>query len=316
MEIDIEKIIANMPKDVILNIMRNNVEKNCETMFKLSYNWRKQHKATNEKIDFAYYMFQQHLANMRAILELSNGIEIYSNHPETKVIEPTTIISIVRSVYERMFIFHCIYVLPETEIEQDILFYLWIIKGLKNRQVGYIPQEFNEKKEREGDEINKIIDKIKDYSNRLNIIQEAKDKIIGYAKNKSLTPKGYKYIKNANHVIIDFEEISLSKASIELMGENFPPIYNYFSMHSHPSYLGTLQFSQLFDKEVNKDFMRTLIVSIALFQGKIISDFVNSVEGVKEIFETLPKEEQENCRLNNQIVQSFKKSNEEEQEDS
>ena len=54
MEIDIEKIIANMPKDVILNIMRNNVEKNCETMFKLSYNWRKQHKATNEKIDFAY----------------------------------------------------------------------------------------------------------------------------------------------------------------------------------------------------------------------------------------------------------------------
>ena len=38
MENDIEKIIANMPKDVILNIMRNNVEKNCETMFKLSYN--------------------------------------------------------------------------------------------------------------------------------------------------------------------------------------------------------------------------------------------------------------------------------------
>lgn len=100
------------------------------------------------------------------------------------------------------------------------------------------------------------------------------------------------------------------------MGTTFPPIYNYFSMHSHPSYLGTLQFSQLFDKEVNKDFMRTLIVSIALFQGKIISDFVNSVEGVKEIFETLPKEEQENCRMNNQIFQSLKESNEVEQEDS
>ena len=100
------------------------------------------------------------------------------------------------------------------------------------------------------------------------------------------------------------------------MGENFPPIYNYFSMHTHSSYLGTLQFSQLFDKEVNKDFMQTLIVSIALFQGKIISDFVKSVGGVKEIFETLPKEEQENCRLNNQIFQSFKKSNEEGQEDS
>lgn len=316
MEIDIEKIIANMPKDVILNIMRNNVEKNCETMFKLSYNWRKQHKATNEKIDFAYYMFQQHLANMRAILELSNGIEIYSNHPETKVIEPTTIISIVRSVYERMFIFHCIYVLPETEIEQDILFYLWIIKGLKNRQVGYVPQEFKEKKRKERAEINQLIAQIKDLSNRLNIIPDAINKIVDSAIDKSLTPKGYKYIKDANHVIIDFKEISLSKASIELMGENFPPIYNYFSMHTHSSYLGTLQFSQLFDKEVNKDFMQTLIVSIALFQGKIISDFVNSVEGVKEIFETLPKEEQENCRMNNQIFLSFKKSNEEEQEDS
>ena len=314
MEIDIEKIIANMPK--ILNIMRNNVEKNCETMFKLSYNWRKQHKATNEKIDFAYYMFQQHLANMRAILELSNGIEIYSNHPETKVIEPTTIISIVRSVYERMFIFHCIYVLPETEIEQDILFYLWIIKGLKNRQKGYVPQEFKEKKRKERAEINQLIAQIKDLSNRLNIIPDAINKIVNSAIDKSLTPKGYKYIKDTNHVIIDFKEISLSKASIELMGEKFPPIYNYFSMHTHPSYLGTLQFSQLFDKEVNKDFMQTLIVSIALFQGKIISDFVNSVEGVKEIFETLPKEEQENCRMNNQIFQSLKESNEVEQEDS
>lgn len=215
-----------------------------------------------------------------------------------------------------MFIFHCIYVLPETEIEQDILFYLWIIKGLKNRQKGYVPQEFKEKKRKERAEINQLIAQIKDLSNRLNIIPDAINKIVNSAIDKSLTPKGYKYIKDANHVIIDFKEISLSKASIELMGEKFPPIYNYFSMHTHPSYLGTLQFSQLFDKEVNKDFMQTLIVSIALFQGKIISDFVNSVEGVKEIFETLPKEEQENCRMNNQIFQSLKESNEVEQEDS
>lgn len=309
MEIDIEQLIANLPKDEILGIMRNNVEKNCETIYNLSYNWRKQHKATSEKIDYAYYMFQQHLANMRAILELSKGIEIYPNHPYTKVIEPTTIISIVRSVYERMFIFHCIYVLPETEIEQDILFYLWIIKGLNNRQGGYVPQEFQEKQRKEKAEIVQLIGKIKTLSNRLNITPKAKAKIMGYAKDKSLTPKGYKFVKNNNHVIVDFEEISLSKASIELLGAKFPPIYKYLSLHSHPSYLGTLQFSQLFDKDANKDFMQTLLVSISLFQGKIISDFVNSIEGVKEIFETLPKEEQEYCKYKKEIYQSIKESN-------
>lgn len=309
MEIDIQQLIANVSKDEILDFMRNNVEKNCETMFKLSYNWRKLHKASSKKINYAYYMFQQHLANMRTILDLSKGIEIYTNHPETNVIEPTTIISIVRSVYERMFIFHCIYVLPETEIEQDILFHLWIIKGLNNRQGGYVPREFEEKQRKEKAEIVQLIGKIKDLTNRLNITQKAKAKILGYAKDKSLTPKGYKYIKDNNHTIVDFEEISLSKASKELLGTKFPPIYKYLSMHSHPSYLGTMQFSQLFDKEVNKDFMQTLIVSIALFQGKIISDFVNSVEGVKEIFETLPKEEQENCRIYKQIFQSIKEKN-------
>ena len=113
MEENINKIIANMSKDEQLNIMRKEVEHGCKIMFNLSYNWRLKYKNTNEKENFAFYMFQQQLASIRSILELSMGINIYSGQINNKAIEPTSIVSIVRSIYERMFIFHCIYVLPE-----------------------------------------------------------------------------------------------------------------------------------------------------------------------------------------------------------
>ena len=158
MEENINKIIANMSKDEQLNIMRKEVEHGCKIMFNLSYNWRLKYKNTNEKENFAFYMFQQQLASIRSILELSMGINIYSGQINNKAIEPTSIVSIVRSVYERMFIFHCIYVLPETREEQDIFFFIWLIKGLKNRQNIEPTEQYKENQMKEKEEINKAIE--------------------------------------------------------------------------------------------------------------------------------------------------------------
>lgn len=305
---NISNIIANMSKDELLNIMRKEVEHGCKIMFNLSYNWRLKYKNTNEKENFAFYMFQQQLVNIKSILELSMGIDIYSGQTENKVIEPTSIISVVRSVYERMFIFHCIYVLPETREEQDIFFYIWLIKGLKNRQNIEATEQYKEKQLKEKEEIENEIEKIQIITNSLNIKRKAKEKILKIANDKDLTPKGYKFIKNSNNKIVGIKKISLSGASNELFGKNFPPIYRFFSMHTHPSYLGTLQFSQLFDGKEDKSFMLILLKSIALFQGKIIHDFVSTIEGAKEIYNNLPSEDRDYCDMICRSIGNIKES--------
>ena len=308
MKENISNIIANMSKDELLNIMRKEVEHGCKIMFNLSYNWRLKYKNTNEKENFAFYMFQQQLANIKSILELSMGIDIYPGQTENKVIEPTSIISVVRSVYERMFIFHCIYVLPETREEQDIFFYIWLIKGLKNRQNIEATEQYKEKQLKEKEEIENEIEKIQIRTNSLNIKRKAKEKILKIANDKDLTPKGYKFIKNSNNKIVGIKKISLSGASNELFGKNFPPIYRFFSMHTHPSYLGTLQFSQLFDGKEDKSFMLILLKSIALFQGKIIHDFVSTIEGAKEIYNNLPSEDRDYCDMICRSIGNIKES--------
>lgn len=308
MKENISNIIANMSKDELLNIMRKEVEHGCKIMFNLSYNWRLKYKNTNEKENFAFYMFQQQLVNIKSILELSMGIDIYSGQTENKVIEPTSIISVVRSVYERMFIFHCIYVLPETREEQDIFFYIWLIKGLKNRQNIEATEQYKEKQLKEKEEIENEIEKIQIITNSLNIKRKAKEKILEIANDKDLTPKGYKFIKNSNNKIVGIKKISLSGASNELFGKNFPPIYRFFSMHTHPSYLGTLQFSQLFDGKEDKSFMLILLKSIALFQGKIIHDFISTIEGAKEIYNNLPSEDRDYCDMICRSIGNIKES--------
>ena len=308
MKENISNIIANMSKDELLNIMRKEVEHGCKIMFNLSYNWRLKYKNTNEKENFAFYMFQQQLANIKSILELSMGIDIYPGQTENKVIEPTSIISVVRSVYERMFIFLCIYVLPETREEQDIFFYIWLIKGLKNRQNIEATEQYKEKQLKEKEEIENEIEKIQIITNSLNIKRKAKEKILEIANDEDLTPKGYKFIKNSNNKIVGIKKISLSGASKELFGKNFPPIYRFFSMHTHPSYLGTLQFSQLFDGKEDKSFMLILLKSIALFQGKIIHDFVSTIEGAKEIYNNLPSEDRDYCDMICRSIGNIKES--------
>lgn len=309
MEEDIYNTIANMSKDEQLNIMRERIEHGCKTMFYLSYNWRQKYKSKNEKDNFAFYMFQQQLVNIKSILELSKGIDIYPGQTGNKVIEPTSIVPIVRSIYERMFIFHCIYVIPETEVEKDILFYIWCIKGLRNRQkINAFEEENREKQKAEKQEITRLVKKIKKQANRLNITDDAKNEILKIANDENLTPKGYEFIKNSHNVIEDFKEISLSGASKKIFGNHFPPMYRFFSMHTHPSYLGTLQFSQLFDGNENKSFMLNLLTSIALFQGKIIHDFKSTIEGAKEIYNNLPSEDRDYCDMICRSIGNIKES--------
>ena len=311
MSIDTEQIVNNMSKDDLISVMEDILKRNCETMFQLTFQWAQTHKKNSEKTNFALYMIQQQIANIRSILKLTPGIQISEKIKDSVVIEPTSVVSLVRTMYERTFIFKSIYANPSSNEEQDILFNLWIIKGLKNRQgLKYIPSIYLSQQEKERQQIEACFNKIISILERLSITSETKDKIIEISRDKSLTPIGYKFIKDSTGKIIDFKKISLSSSSFELFGQKFPPLYKYLSIHAHPSYLGVLQFSQMFDEEEdNKDFLKTLLVCAGFCQGQMASDFISAISGAKEIFDSFEQEEINYLTLPSLMLEQLKRQN-------
>lgn len=294
MSIDNEQIVNNMSKDDFISLMEEIIEQNCKTMFQLTHQWSQIHCKTPPKNYFANCMMVQQIANARSILLLSDGIQLSTEKTNCLVIEPTSVVAIVRAMYERAFIFNNLYLSPSTKEEGEILYNIWTIKGLKNRQnIQNTPVKYIKQQEKAKLQIEECTHKIKTLLEKMDITPEAKKTIINITNNKSVTPKGYNFIKDEKDTIVNFEEISLSKGANILLGDNFPPLYRILSMHTHPSYLGVLQFSQMFDEnEKNKDFLKDLLVSTNLFLGQIAKDFITSIQGAKEIYETFNKEEQ------------------------
>lgn len=311
MSIDIEQIVNNMSKDGLISVMEDILKRNCETMFQLTFQWTQTHKKNSEKTNFALYMMQQQIANIRSILKLTPGIQISEKIKDSVVIEPTSVVALVRTMYERTFIFKSIYSDPSSNEEQDILFNLWIVKGLKNRQgIKYTPSMYLNQQEKEKQQIEECISKIHSILERLPITQKTKGKIIGISRDKNLTPKGYQFIKNSTGEICDFKEISLASSSFEMFGKKFPPLYRDLSLHAHPSYLGVLQFSQMFNEdEANKDFLKTLLVCAALCQGQMSADFLSAINGAKEIFDSFDKDDKDYLILPAYMVEQLKRQN-------
>ena len=65
------------------------------------------------------------------------------------------------------------------------------------------------------------------------------------------------------------------------------PTYRLLSIHGHPSYLGVLQFGQMFNNETDNEFLRTIITCACKLASTIAVDFRDHVIGADEIFANL-----------------------------
>ena len=279
-----EKVVIEITKDAEI-ILKNAIQKNCESIFNFFMEWRTTNDKSSEKDAIAQCMLQMILTNSKSILSLSEGIQLVPTKGK-KTVDPTSIIPILRSMYERTFIFHNIFVQPENETESNILLYLWQIRGLNNRQnLPFTPEEFEHKKEKEQVQIERLRSRIRGLLTELNITDLAKDKIDKIARSNSSNIYGYKYIKDEEGIILGMERISFSDSPKVLFGtDELYPLYTLLSFHSHPSYLGTLQFGQMFNNGYDTSMLIIILTNVIILQNFFIDDFCRVAKGAKEIW--------------------------------
>ena len=248
--------------------------------------WREEHSEQMDVNDaMSHCMLQMMMTKLRSLQVLAKGLPVLPNNPSSTIImDIPSMASIVRGIYEMAFIYHNIFISTENEQERDILLTLWKIRGFNNRQNLNPPEETNIRKEEdEKTYIDKLRHEIVLVLDKINILQSARRTIEKAANKDNSNICGYKFEKK-DSVIVSFKNIPFSDCEALFSHKYFNALYPYFSSQSHPSYLGVLQFGQMFNAEVDKDMAKTIIVSACICASKFTKDFCDVVaDGEKYI---------------------------------
>ncbi|MBQ8361345.1 MAG: hypothetical protein IJX44_05270 [Bacteroidaceae bacterium] len=248
----------------------------------------------DEEFAIAQCILQIAVCRIQSLLKLSSGICIVPNRKEISLLEPTSMVAILRSLYELVFIFRNIYIMTDNAYERRILLNIWQIRGYNNRQSQKaIPKkeefrsEYSKKQEEDKLHIEELKKAIEQNLTTLNITNGAKSQIRKIMNSGSSAINGYKFEKT-NEVISSFSKISLTD-SPEYLYENheLDIIYPLLSMYTHPSYLSVLQFGQMFNNNYNEDLLMTILKSACLLNVRIIHDFCQFIPVCQEYYKDI-----------------------------
>lgn len=291
---ELSELLNNV--DIQIDVVLRYVKSISDVMFNLFFNWRRTYSEKNvsEADAIAQCMMN---CKLQSFLKLSEGITIIPQNKSFMILDISSLTTIVRSMYELVFIFHNIYVEQKTEEEKNIVLYLWEIRGLNNRQgLSNVPEEYKEKEEREKKQIEELRGKIGKIINELNIIDEVKLQLERVVKSNTTKIKGYRFEKDNNDRIISFQDIRMEDNVEELLNlDEYINVYRFCSVHSHPSYLSVLQFGQMYNGDEYKMYLRTLLLTVAQLACTMIKDFVENITGAREIYNKFSDEEKNVC---------------------
>lgn len=294
---ELSELLNNM--DIQIDVVQRYVKSISDVMFNLFFNWRRAYSEENvsEADAIAQCILQMMNCKLQSFLKLSEGITIMPQNKSFMILDISSLTTIVRSMYELVFVFHNIYAEQKTEAEKNIVLYLWEIRGLNNRQgLSNVPEKYKEKEELEKKQIEELRGKIRKIINDLNVLNEVKSQLEKVIKSDSTKIKGYIFEKDNNDRIISFQDIRMEDNVEELLNlDEYINVYRFCSVHSHPSYLSVLQFGQMYNGNEYKMYLRTLLLTVGQLACTMIKDFVENITGAREIYNKFSDEEKNVC---------------------
>lgn len=270
----------------------NNV---VDTAFKILYEDQKRTYKTQFKQE-ANLLYQMTIMKCLSLQKLIDGI--YYTNPISKLkftglYDTFSIYSVIRSVFESICIFNNIYIFPIKEESKMLLYYLWVISGLKYRQrfeSNVVSQKGEKKLKEESEEIKKAEQKI--YTNSYFIsLPKKEQKKIGKALNNN---KFQFYFEND---IIFFAPWA---KMFENMGVNdiFRNAYTDLSLNTHPSNVSVFKFRDMYDGHTDKLLSYIALDQVKVFISFIIRDYITLFPGNMITFNNLPE-------VNQMIINSY-----------
>lgn len=260
-------------------------DKVIDTAFKLLHDH--QNKKYNNQIDEeANLIYQLLILKNLSIRKLISGIHYTNSLVNFKIkglIDLFSIYSIIRSQFEGYCNFNNIYIKPKNEDEKRVIYFLWVISGLKFRQrfkIAAITDEGKEKILNEKKQIEIYTKYIFDSEIYSKLNEKDKKKVNNAIDNK----KFQICFENNNVRTLSWREM-LSNAGVS---DQFDEMYNHLSLSTHPSNVSVFQFKDLY-----KDNSYITLSIFAMEIGKYITtflmrDYCEYFGELKLIFNTLP----------------------------
>lgn len=138
-------------KTIILATIRALLDMTIEVILQ----WKKENPNACEADCISQCNLQMATSTVESILSLAKGIT-WGQH-QTILIDTNACASLVRSLYERAFIYRNIFITTDNLEERDLLLYIWEIRGLNNRlNLKNVPEQFNAHKENDRQEVFKL----------------------------------------------------------------------------------------------------------------------------------------------------------------
>lgn len=297
---DTEKIIENIGIDGQIAIMRSGLKTVCDGLFHLYYGWRrsKEQEDVPESDAIAQCILQMVVCKIRTLFIMCDGINVRPEKDTIKILDIPSLISVLRSLYEMVFVFHNIYAEHDTKEERDIVLYIWEIRGLNNRQnLPIVPLSFKKKEEDEKKQIEDLKNIIESIAAKLVMSDEIRRQLTSVVRSKSVDIKGYRFRKDYdNNRIIAFDSYRFEEG-VEALLITDAPAYRLLSIHGHPSYLGVLQFGQMFNSETDKNFLRTILTCACKLASTIAMDFREHIDGADDVFSQLNENEKDYIKI-------------------
>lgn len=268
------------------------------------------HTGSNSLED-AKILFQMMYTKILHIKQVVEGISHTTKDKNLSlkgIIDPTVVGCLIRNVYETVSTFNLIYI-NESDEEKKVLYNLWCISGLKNRQKfeSYTKalerDEILESDESEESKILKEQQRIQTLQNKKKFEFERKQ-ILKYLEEikqtdlyKNLSTEGITEIEKAikkKDYKVKFQDNKVTlliwqdlRKQMQIKDGLMDDIYTYFSLYSHPSNVSVFQFSELFKEKYFFQMTNFQLKNLFMLLSTFIADYIKLFPPVLNVFNEL-----------------------------
>ncbi len=242
-------------------------------------------KYQDARLNDAAMIFQMTVLKSLSCIEVSKQFKYENPYDSSFVLremrDPFSLLTVVRNQFETFSNFNHLYTYHKRDDFRELIYNLWVIAGLKYRQVHDVISDENKlKKQKELAEINVLHATI--VSSQFYIGLSAKSKKI---VDQCIKRKDWKItLSGAEIVKIDWQQLFLNAGCGNFLNTG----YNFLSQYTHPSYVSVFQFRELYS-ENNHEFQTLFGVQISrALCAFLISDYCSFSIAAKISFETLP----------------------------
>lgn len=288
----------NMDNTNSIKLPRCSLSEMSAIMYDIYVDWFVSEKPVTESEHIACNMYRMMIFKAMSIFQMSEGIVVI---PTQKGIipDPSTMYPVLRSMYELLFLFRCIFASSKNDKERMLLLNLWKIKG--NNNLTQIPDEMLDEesahKRESACEENEVARRdIRQLLTELSMPQSAKDKIENIIAPSNIFPtlKGFvlEHCEQSDN-ISGFSALVFSDETLgrELSCNRY--IYSHYSAHSHPSYLGVKHFEGMYENKEEDKYVKEILEHACKYLARFMEDFCK----YKETYRTFYKAKEN--RINN-----------------